>query len=400
MLTARQIELIKATVPVLKEHGVALTTHFYKRMLNGNPELKNVFNQAHQAQGQQQKALAGAVLAYAENIENPMVLLGAVKHIAIKHATINIRPEQYDIVGRHLLASIKEVLGDAATDELIDAWAAAYQQLATILIGVEADIYKDHVNTEGGWAGWRPFAVVARKAETDDVVSFTLKPVDGGKVAKALPGQFLSVQNYLEDRKMLQPRQYTITEATDESYRITVKRLDSAKHTVPGAMSTHLHNNIEIGDILQVSAPTGEFVIQDNDKPVIFLSAGIGITPILPMLRHVADTTPNRSVTFLYTTTDHDHFPLKTEVKPTLGRLTNKRCAVFLTNDTHQCSCGCGRLGRIDKEVLAGLNLDKTADVYICGPVKFMQDMRAALTEEGFAAEQIHSEVFGTGTMA
>ena len=75
MLTARQIELVKATVPVLREHGVALTSHFYKRMLTGNPELKNLFNQVHQARGHQQKALAGAVLAYAEHIENPAVLL-------------------------------------------------------------------------------------------------------------------------------------------------------------------------------------------------------------------------------------------------------------------------------------------------------------------------------------
>lgn len=100
MLTARQIELVKATVPVLREHGVALTSHFYKRMLTGNPELKNLFNQVHQARGHQQKALAGAVLAYAEHIENPAVLLPAVKHIATKHCTIGIRAEHYPIVGQ------------------------------------------------------------------------------------------------------------------------------------------------------------------------------------------------------------------------------------------------------------------------------------------------------------
>ena len=159
MLTARQKELVKATVPVLREHGVALISHFYKRMLTSNPELQNVFNNAHQARGHQQQALAGAVLAYAENIENPTVLL-----IDIKHCTIGIRAEQYGIVGKHLLASIKEVLGEAANDELIEAWAAAYGQLADILIGVEGGIYKEQTLADGGWSGWRPF-VVERKGK-------------------------------------------------------------------------------------------------------------------------------------------------------------------------------------------------------------------------------------------
>ena len=175
MLTSRQKELVKATVPVLREHGVALISHFYKRMLTGNPELQNVFNNAHQARGHQQQALAGAVLAYAENIENPTVLLNAVKHIATKHCTIGIRAEQYGIVGKHLLASIKEVLGEAANDELIEAWAAAYGQLADILIGVEGGIYKEQTLADGGWSGWRPFVVERKVQETENVTSFYLK---------------------------------------------------------------------------------------------------------------------------------------------------------------------------------------------------------------------------------
>ena len=102
MLTKKQIELVKATVPVLREHGVALTSHFYKRMLSHNPELRQVFNMGHQRAGFQQQALAGAVLAYAENIENLQPLLGAVAHIANKHVSVGIRAEHYPIVGKHL----------------------------------------------------------------------------------------------------------------------------------------------------------------------------------------------------------------------------------------------------------------------------------------------------------
>ena len=141
MLSKEQIELVTTTVPVLREHGVALTSHFYKRMLSHNPELMQVFNMGHQRAGFQQQALAGAVLTYAENIENLKPLLGAVAHIANKHVSVGIRAEHYPIVGKHLIASIKEVLGEAATPELIDAWTAAYTQLADILIGAEKNIY-------------------------------------------------------------------------------------------------------------------------------------------------------------------------------------------------------------------------------------------------------------------
>src|SRR3954463_16738152 len=120
-MTNEQKSLVKATVPILKEHGVALTTYFYNRMLSQNPELKNVFNSANQRTNAQPTALALAVLAYAENIDDPSALKSAVYKIANKHVSLDIRPEHYAIVGKHLVASIGEVLGDAATPQLIDA---------------------------------------------------------------------------------------------------------------------------------------------------------------------------------------------------------------------------------------------------------------------------------------
>lgn len=198
-------------MPVLREHGVALTTHFYRRMLEGNPEPKNIFNQVHQARGRQQKTLAGAVLAYAENIENPAVLLPAVKFIGSKHATVGIRAEHYPIVGRHLHASIREVLGEAPTDELVDAWAAAYGLLADLMIKVESGIYEAQANAEGGWSGWRPFVVAKSVDETPDVVSFYLKPAEGGKVPAWKPGQFVSALAYLPELNLMQPRQYLLS---------------------------------------------------------------------------------------------------------------------------------------------------------------------------------------------
>ncbi|HAM75827.1 MAG TPA: NO-inducible flavohemoprotein, partial [Alcanivorax sp.] len=143
MLTADQLAVIKATVPVLQEHGETLTRHFYQRMFEHNPEVRPYFNPAHQRSGSQQRALAGAICAYAQHVDNPAALTDAVELIAQKHVSLGIRPEHYPIVGENLLASIKEVLGDAATDDIIDAWAAAYGALADIFIGREADIYHE-----------------------------------------------------------------------------------------------------------------------------------------------------------------------------------------------------------------------------------------------------------------
>ena len=131
-MTPQQIELVKATVPVLRENGVALTGYFYNRMLGNNPNLKETFNMGHQRSGAQAQALAGAVLAYAENIEDPSVLLPVVELIAHKHVSLNIQAPDYNIVGENLLHSISEVLSISMEDPLIDAWAAAYGQLADL----------------------------------------------------------------------------------------------------------------------------------------------------------------------------------------------------------------------------------------------------------------------------
>ncbi|HAJ42250.1 MAG TPA: NO-inducible flavohemoprotein, partial [Alcanivorax sp.] len=174
MLTADQLAVIKATVPVLQEHGETLTRHFYQRMFEHNPEVRPYFNPAHQRSGSQQRALAGAICAYAQHVDNPAALTDAVELIAQKHVSLGIRPEHYPIVGENLLASIKEVLGDAATDDIIDAWAAAYGALADIFIGREADIYQEQ-EQRFGWQGFKPFVVTRREPESDNITSFYLR---------------------------------------------------------------------------------------------------------------------------------------------------------------------------------------------------------------------------------
>lgn len=224
-MNSSQKELIKATVPILRTNGNDLISYFYQRMLSNNPELKTIFNMANQASGKQQNALSGAVLAYAENIENPTVLINTLKSIGNKHVSLNIQPEQYDIVGNHLIASIKEVLGDLATVELIEAWTCAYNELAQIMISIEAEMYQNSINKKGGWKGWRTFIISKIVKESDEINSFYLKPEDNKEIADFYPGQYISVSTFIPELGYKQPRQYSLSSySNSEYYRISVKK--------------------------------------------------------------------------------------------------------------------------------------------------------------------------------
>ena len=143
MLDQKTIDIIKSTVPALKEHGLEITTHFYKTMFENNPEVKPFFNMEKQANGEQPKALAMTVLAAASNIDNLEALLPAVKKIGYRHVEVGIKPEHYPIVGKNLLIAIKDVLKDAATDEVMEAWGKAYEEIAKVFISVEQSIYNE-----------------------------------------------------------------------------------------------------------------------------------------------------------------------------------------------------------------------------------------------------------------
>lgn len=126
MLKQSTIDIVKSTAPILAENGELLTKHFYKRMFSNNPEVLPFFNQSNQQSGTQQRALAGAITAYATHIDNLEVLNSAVNTIVQKHVSLQIKEEHYPIVGENLIESIKEVLGDLATKEVVTAWSEAY----------------------------------------------------------------------------------------------------------------------------------------------------------------------------------------------------------------------------------------------------------------------------------
>src|SRR5215211_7012424 len=296
LLSDQSLSVVQATAPVVAAHADEITARFYPRMFAAHPELLHVFNQGNQATGEQSKALAGSVVAYAVQLIDPEApsFDHVMRRIAYKHFSLGIRPEQYTIVGEHLLASVGEVLGDAVTPEIAAAWSEVYWLFALQLVAEEARLYQE-ANVDLSQPT-RPYRVVRRIEETADVISLVLEPADGGALPAIAPGQYVSVFVDLPDGDR-QPRQYTVSStAVRTRLQITVRRVRGVNGAPDGRVSSYLHDQIEIGDQLDVSAPAGDFVLTPTDSPLLLASAGAGITTVLPIVEHIARTQPQRPV--------------------------------------------------------------------------------------------------------
>lgn len=398
-MTPQQIDLVKATVPVLRENGVALTGYFYNRMLGNNPELKETFNMGHQRSGAQAQALAGAVLAYAENIEDPSVLLPVVELIAHKHVSLNIQAPDYNIVGENLLHSISEVLTISMEDPLIDAWAAAYGQLADLFISTEKAIYEQHQQTQGSWLGWRKFKIAKKVTESEEITSFYLAPVDGGALPKYEAGQYISVRVFVEALGLKQPRQYTLSTSPQTDYlRISVKREDEKGDLASGWVSNTLHGLAE-GSEIEVSAPTGNFYLIDSSKRNVFISAGVGLTPMIAMLNQLVTLDMPQPASFIHACRSSQVHAMKQHIQEQKTKFP--RLSTFTAYEFPHSGDVIGEdydvAGRLDLATLDTALLPANADYYLCGPIPFMQQQHQALVARGIKPEQIHSEAFGTG---
>ncbi len=397
MLDQKTIDIIKSTVPVLEVHGEQITTVFYKTMFENHPELLNIFNHANQKQGRQQRALAGTVYAAAKYIDNLEVILPVVNQIAHKHRSLGIKAEHYPIVGKHLLIAIKEVLGDAATDEIINAWAEAYGVIADAFISVEAEMYDAAATQKGGWDGFRPFIVANKVEESEVITSFYLKPVDGRAIADFKPGQYISIKLEIEGEEFTHIRQYSLSDAPGKDYyRISVKK-EAGMETPDGKVSNYLHSSVTEGEILSISAPAGDFFLDTEKKsPVVLLSGGVGLTPMVSMLNTVAELQPEKEVTFIHAAANGKVHALKDEVAATTAKAkVNSYVFYDAPTEEDRQNNSFDVEGYVTKEWLQeNVNLDE-ADFYFCGPVPFMKSVNAALKELGVTEDRIHFEFFG-----
>ncbi|AIW16622.1 NO-inducible flavohemoprotein [Vibrio tubiashii] len=389
MLNNQHIEVVKSTIPLLESAGPALTQHFYQRMFSHSPELKDIFNMTHQKTGRQSVALFEAVAAYAKNIENLEALTSAVERIAHKHTSFNIQAEHYQIVGHHLIETLRELATEAFTPEVEEAWTAAYLFLAQVFIDREGELYLQRKQAVGGWQNARGFVVKSKKAESELVTSFVLEPEDGGEVLDYQPGQYIGIELKPSQGDYNEIRQYSLSQKPNgNDYRISVKR-EVGEHK--GLVSNFLHDEVNEGDKVSLYAPAGDFYYQEKQQPVVLISAGVGATPIQSMMQTLASQ-GKKDVSVLYACNDQKQHTFKDETAQLVQQNNWKRFTWYL-NEASADFSGELDLNLVAKELPLG-----SADFYLCGPVGFMESVVRQLEALGVDRDRIHYEVFGPHT--
>jgi nitric oxide dioxygenase len=396
VLSDKSRPVIQATLPAVGAHIHDIAKCFYGRLFAAHPELLDdgLFNRSHQADASQQQALAGSVAAFATALVNtpgqlPESLLSRIAH---KHTSLGIQPEQYQIVHDHLMSAIAQVLGDAVTADVAAAWDEVYWLMAYTLTHIERGLYG--ARGMSSQTVWRQWEVEKKIQETDDVTTFVVKRKDDHLVKPSLPGQYVSVMVSLPDGTR-QSRQYSLSRADQgESRQFSVKRVYGPAGKPDGEASTQLHTNVKVGDVLSISVPFGPLVLDDySGRPMVFISAGIGITPMAGMLSHLATAGSPLPITLLHADHSESAFALRGQIRDDIARLADASIYVWYEQGAESRLPVQGVFsGRMD---LSQVRLPDNAVYHMCGPIPFMHAIRSALIERGIPPRDIQYEMFG-----
>ncbi|MGZ9933297.1 globin domain-containing protein [Streptomyces sp. NC-S4] len=390
MLSEKSSATVRATLPAVGAAIGDIAELFYTKLFAAHPALiRDLFNRGNQRSGLQQQALAGSIAAFATHLlahpdTRPDVMLGRIAH---KHASLGVTREQYAVVHQHLFEAIGEVLGEAVTPEVARAWDEVYWLMANALIALEERLYAEQRVVAGDV--WREWTVTERVAETADCTTFRIAPADGAPAPAHRPGQYVSVQVELPDGAR-QIRQYSLITSPGSAVRaITVKRVHGPAAAGPdGEVSHHLHTRVRAGDTLRVSAPYGDLVLADPAAPLLLASAGIGCTPMLSMLEHLADTGHTAPVTVLHADRSPADHPHRGDHRALTHKLADAS-ARFWYEESAEPGDGEGLMD------LSAVPLAPGTRAYLCGPLPFMRAVREQLIAKGLPAADIHYEVFG-----
>jgi nitric oxide dioxygenase len=391
-LSPQSAAVVAATAEVVAAHADKITSTFYPDMFEAHPELLNVFNTANQAVGEQPKALAASVVAFAVQLIDPAApdFTPVLQRIAHKHVSLGIRAPEYTIVGHHLMKAVGTVLGEAITPEVAAAWDEVYWLFATALIAEEAKLYA--LGGTDPEQPWRQYRVVERFEESDEIFSLLLAPVEG-EVPSHLTGQYIAIAVDLPDGRR-QPRQYTISSGPrGDSLRVTIKRVRGVDGAPDGEVSGWLHENAQPGTLLDVSQPAGDVVLGESEAPLVLVSAGIGITPVAAIMADLSRRQPHRTVRLFHADKSHDHHALYDGLRRQVLAMTDARAQNWYEEQAEIApTLHPAKSGFMD---LSDVEVPAEAQVFMCGPLPFMQIARRTLMEKGIPGANIHYEVFG-----
>lgn len=373
MLNEKERDIIKETVPVLQQKGEEITSYFYNRMFTRHPELKNMFNQTNQKKGLQSTALAQSVLAAAINIDDLTRIMPVVKEIAYKHCALQVPEAGYDIVGENLLAAIQNVLGLPEDDVIIATWTKAYGEIASVFINVEKDIYN-----EMAWDGFKTFEIINIESTTSDIKVFTVKS-DEYDLSKFEAGQYITVDVESDKLEYRAKRHYSIVEGDEHTLTFAVKRDVTDSHE--GEVSTILHDEMQIGETIDLSAPVGGFGVVNTTAPQLFIGSGIGVTPLIPMFNEIASS--NVKVDFIQNVENIEGIPFNSRIEDIANTNDN---ASYIIHDKQ-------KTGYMDATYLSQF-ISADTEVYVCGGVKFLQSIITTLKEMGVEEQRLHFESF------
>ncbi|HDB3593143.1 nitric oxide dioxygenase [Staphylococcus aureus] len=373
MLTEQEKDIIKQTVPLLKEKGTEITSIFYPNMFKAHPELLNMFNQTNQKRGMQSSALAQAVMAAAVNIDNLSVIKPVIMPVAYKHCALQVYAEHYPIVGENLLKAIQDVTGLEEHDPVIQAWAKAYGVIADVFIQIEKEIYDQMM-----WIGFKPFKITNIKQESEDIKSFTVE-TEEYDFSEFTPGQYITVDVSSDKLPYRAKRHYSIVSGEKNHLTFGVKRDVTTEHE--GEVSTILHDEIKEGDMINLAAPVGGFVLENTTEPQLFLGSGIGVTPLVAM--YEAASAKGLDTQMVQVAENEQHLPFKDNFNSIASHYDNAKLYTHLKD----------KQGYIGTEELQAFLANKP-EIYICGGTKFLQSMIEALKSLNYDMDRVHYETF------
>lgn len=392
-LSNETIEIIKATAAVVAPHALEITKTFYPLMFKNNPEVLQFFNKSNQAGGSQPEALANAVVAYASNIDRLGNLSQAVELIAHKHCGLEVLPEHYAIVEKNLLLAIGQVLGAVLTPEITQAWADAVHALSTVLINREEQLYAQAAARSGGFRTWKDFRIVEKQTIADRTTYLKFKPADGSEQHfDFTAGQFVTLLFPNGDTPA--KRHYTVVSAPGADHlAIAVRRVPPRIASVPaGLVSNAIADSFEVGQIVKLMPPFGSFAskaseLATQNKHVLVLSAGIGITPMQAFLRELKEAGCTKVVSVHQ---DHQH---SSHAFADCHQLAHHSFVRYTTEDTPTFPQG--RIGAAELRLVFDVTqLDpQQTVVFCCGPPGFMTDFSQHVKELG--VKTFHAEFFG-----